>query len=70
VERLTVEELDKDFRHRGAFLLVDVKSRKLWFFHFSTDNRLIDHIKASLLGRREEMINFLIAQASAKGVRP
>lgn len=68
VERLTpIREVEAEFRKRGAFMLVDVKSRKLWFYHYSKDMIGIKHMMAALKGRQDEMVNFLISRASVRG---
>ena len=64
-----ISEVEADFRRRGAFLLVDVKSRKLWFYHYSNDSAYINQMIDSLKGRSQEMCNFLIERASVR-VRP
>ncbi len=70
VERVKpIDELEADFRKRGAFLLVDVKSRKLWFYHYSNDLASVNQMIDSLKGRSQEMGNFLIERASVR-VRP
>jgi hypothetical protein len=67
MERVTpIHVLEYGIRRRGVFLLVDVRSRKLWFYGYKTQavmNRMIDSVK----GRNEEMVNFLIARASVRG---
>ena len=68
VERLTpIGEIEAGFRKRGAFLLVDVKSRKLWFFHHSKDTTGIKQMMDALKGRQGEMVDFLIARACIRG---
>ena len=62
-----IDELEADFRKRGAFLLVDVKSRKLWFFHYSKDTTSIRQMMDALKGRQGEMVDFLIARACIRG---
>jgi hypothetical protein len=70
MERVTpIHVVEYQFRRQGVFLLVDVSGRKLWFFGYK-DQRCINQMMESLKGRCDEMINFLIARASVKGVRP
>lgn len=57
--------MELDFRRQGVFLLVDVSSRKLWFFGYNQS--LINKMMDSLKGRCDEMVNFLIARARAEG---
>jgi len=59
--------MEYEFRKQGVFLLVDVSGRKLWFFGCKKDNTCINRMMESLKGRTDEMINFLIARARAKG---
>jgi hypothetical protein len=59
--------MELDFRRQGVFLLVDVSSRKLWFFGYKRDNICINKMMETLKGRCDEMVNFLLARARAKG---
>jgi hypothetical protein len=62
-----IGEVEREFRRRGAFMLVDARCRKLWFFHYSKSAVTVNQMMDSLKGRSDEMVNFLIARASAKG---
>lgn len=62
-----IGEIEAGFRKRGAFVLVDVKSRKLWFFHYSKDSNYIKQMMDVLKGRQTEMVDFLIARACIRG---
>lgn len=59
--------LELDIRRQGVFLLVDVSGRKLWFFGYKRDQSCINKMMDSMKGRCDEMVNFLIARARAKG---
>jgi hypothetical protein len=59
--------VELDFRRQGVFMLVDVSSRKLWFFGYKRDHSCINKMMESLKGRCDEMVDFLIARARAKG---
>lgn len=65
-----IDEVEADFRRRGAFLLVDASKRKLWFFHYSKNTTIVRQMMDSLKGRSDEMVNFLIARSRVQGVRP
>jgi hypothetical protein len=55
--------VELDFRRKGVFLLVDVRSKKLYFFGYKPDMTCINQMMESLKGRTDEMVNFLIARA-------
>jgi hypothetical protein len=55
--------VEKDFRYRGVFLLVDFDGKRLWFFGYKKDNTVINQMMASMKGRHAEMVNYLIARA-------
>jgi hypothetical protein len=59
--------MELDFRRQGVFLLVDVSGKKLWFFGYKRDQSAINQMMETLRGRCDEMVNFLIARARAKG---
>jgi hypothetical protein len=61
VDEKPIGVIEAEFRKRGAFVLVDVKTRKLWFYHHSKDMSGIRNMMDSLKGRQDEMVNFLIA---------
>jgi len=61
-----IDTMERDFRRRGVFLLVDMNEKKLMFYGFKKDgvdiNRMIDSMK----GRCDEMVKFLIARAKGE----
>lgn len=64
-----IAEVEAGFRKLGAFLLVDMSGKKLWFFHHSKDEARIRRMMDSLRGRSDEMVKFLLERASVR-VRP
>lgn len=68
MERLTpIDKVEEEIRRKGVFMLADVRSRKLWFYHFANDSVTLNRTIESLKGRSEEMVTFLIARARARG---
>lgn len=61
--------MEYEFRRQGIFLLVDVSSRKLWFYGYKKDHSVIKQMMESLKGRSDEMVDFLIARARVQRVR-
>jgi hypothetical protein len=59
--------VEKDFRERGVFLLVDVDGKRLWFFGYKKDHSVINQMMSSMKGRHAEMVKYLTARARAKG---
>jgi hypothetical protein len=62
-----IDEVARDFRRRGVFLLVDVNRKRIVFYGYKSDNVQINQMIASLKGRSNEMMNYLIAQLRAEG---
>ena len=62
-----IDQVEEDFRRKGIVMLADVRSRKLWFFAYKKDNVVINQAMASMKGRSEEMVKFLIARANYMG---
>jgi len=62
-----IDQMEAEFRARGVFLLVDVRTRKLWFYGYKRDQATLNQMMASLKGRSQEMGEFLIARDTCKG---
>jgi hypothetical protein len=68
MERLVpIDEVEADFRRNGVFLLVDVLKKRIVFYGYKRDTVQLNKMIESLRGRREEMVNFLIARVRAEG---
>jgi len=68
VERVVpIDEVEADLRKRGVFILVDVSTRKLWFYGYKPNQGVINQMIAAVKDRREEMVKFLLARASVRG---
>jgi hypothetical protein len=65
-----IDQVEADIRSKGMFCLVDVNRKRLWFFGYKKDQTDISRAIQSVNGRNHEMVNFLIARASYRGVRP
>lgn len=67
MERLEhIATVEYEFRQRGVFLLVDPSNRKIWFYGYKPNTVLLNQMIASLKGRTEEMVNFLIARVGVR----
>ena len=62
-----IDEVERDIRYNGAFLLVDLRGRRLCFYGYKKDQASLNRLMDTLKGRTKEMGNFLIARARAEG---
>lgn len=62
-----IDEVARDLRRQGMFLLVDARSRRIVFYGYKRDTVQINQMIESLKGRSDEMVKYLIAQARAEG---
>jgi hypothetical protein len=64
---IPIHVLEYRFRRQGAFLLVDVDGKKLWFLRYGKDHVAIRQMMESMKGRTDEMVKYLTARARARG---
>ncbi len=62
-----IDEVARDFRRQGIFLLVDVRSRRICFYGYKQDTTEINRMIDSLKGRSKEMQDFLINTLRTEG---
>ena len=62
-----IDEVAREFRRQGIFLLVDARSKRIVFYGYKRDQGAIRQMMESLKGRSDEMIKYLIARASVRG---
>jgi hypothetical protein len=62
---MPIDQVEFNFRRQGVFLLVDVGGKKLRFYGFKKDHADLNRMIASMTGRCDEMVKFLIMRARA-----
>lgn len=62
-----IDQVERDIRAKGVFMLVDIVERKLWFYGFKKNQSELNRTMDALKGRSTEMIKHLIALARAQG---
>lgn len=58
-----IEDVEADFRRRGAFILFNPWKNTLVYFHMARDTTEIKRMMDSMQGRNGEMVRFLTARA-------
>lgn len=63
---MPIDQLEREVRSRGVFMLVDLSDRKLRFFGFKRAQADINRATDIVKGRSDEMTKYLIARARAE----
>jgi len=62
-----IDEVAREFRRQGVFLLVDPFTKRIVFYGYKPDTVEINRMIEALKGRSNEMLKYLIAQLRAEG---
>jgi hypothetical protein len=62
-----IDEVARDFRRQGVFLLVDARSKRIMFYGYKPDTAQMNRMIDSLKGRSNEMVTFLISTLRTEG---
>jgi hypothetical protein len=62
-----IDEVAREFRRQGVFLLVDAHSKRIVFYGYKRDTAEINRMIDSLKGRSNEMSTFLISTLRTEG---